>query len=161
MQKDHICMLKILQFRSDFGGLWKHPNNPICTKKCLSLQTVGVGHYTENEDFSPELNVDWKVGVHATSNTISEKEINATAHLPGQGVMHVDCRWTPSAKIQDYFIISLEKVKRGWTLTTSQYTITPPPLPSHLTTSQHSHAMPFLIFLDSPLFSGNNKCLPI
>ena len=27
-------------------------------------------------------------------------------------------------KIQDYFIISSEKLKRGWTLTTSQYTIT-------------------------------------
>ena len=27
-------------------------------------------------------------------------------------------------KIQDYFIISFEKLKRGWTLTTSQYTIT-------------------------------------
>ena len=27
-------------------------------------------------------------------------------------------------KIQDYFIISSEKLKRGWILTTSQYTIT-------------------------------------
>ena len=27
-------------------------------------------------------------------------------------------------KIRDYFIISSEKLKRGWTLTTSQYTIT-------------------------------------
>ena len=27
-------------------------------------------------------------------------------------------------KIQDYFIISFQKLKRGWTLTTSQYTIT-------------------------------------
>ena len=27
-------------------------------------------------------------------------------------------------KIQDYFIISSEKLKCGWTLTTSQYTIT-------------------------------------
>ena len=26
--------------------------------------------------------------------------------------------------IQDYFIISSEKLKHGWTLTTSQYTIT-------------------------------------
>ena len=27
-------------------------------------------------------------------------------------------------EIQDYFIISSEKLKRGWTLTTSHYTIT-------------------------------------
>ena len=32
MQKDHIHMLKILQSMSEFGGLWKHQNNPACTK---------------------------------------------------------------------------------------------------------------------------------
>ena len=37
-----------------------------------------------------------------------------------------DERWAGESrfKIQDYFIISSEKWKRGWTLTTSQYTIT-------------------------------------
>ena len=31
MQKDHTRTLKILQSTSEFGGLWKHPNNPACT----------------------------------------------------------------------------------------------------------------------------------
>ena len=36
---------------SEFGGLWKHQNNPACTKKCQaqSLQNVEVRHYTEEE----------------------------------------------------------------------------------------------------------------
>ena len=32
MQKDHIRTLKILQSTSEFGGLWKHRNNPVCAK---------------------------------------------------------------------------------------------------------------------------------
>ncbi len=31
---------------SEFGGLWKHQNNPSCTKKYQSLHHVEVGHYT-------------------------------------------------------------------------------------------------------------------
>ena len=45
MQKDYIRMLKILQSMSEFGGLWKHPNNPACTKsvrvfRLLKLDTI-------------------------------------------------------------------------------------------------------------------------
>ena len=43
IQKDHICTLKILQPTSEFGGLWKHWNNPACTKSVrvfIMLDTV-------------------------------------------------------------------------------------------------------------------------
>ena len=39
MQKDHIRTLKILWSMSEFGGLWKHQNNPACTKS-VSVQNV-------------------------------------------------------------------------------------------------------------------------
>lgn len=42
-KKDHICTLKIMKSMSEFGGLWKHQDNPACTKS-VSLQTVEVGH---------------------------------------------------------------------------------------------------------------------
>ena len=32
---------------SEFAGLWKHQNKPVCTKSGKSLQNVEVGHYTE------------------------------------------------------------------------------------------------------------------
>ena len=32
-EKDHIRTLKILQSMLEFVGLWKHQNNPACTKK--------------------------------------------------------------------------------------------------------------------------------
>ena len=32
MQKGHMRWLKILQSITEFGGLWKHPINPACTK---------------------------------------------------------------------------------------------------------------------------------
>ena len=32
---------------SELGGLWKHQNNPACTKKCQCVQSAEVGHYTE------------------------------------------------------------------------------------------------------------------
>ena len=32
IQKDHICTLKSMSYMSEFGGLWKHQNNPACTK---------------------------------------------------------------------------------------------------------------------------------
>ena len=49
MQKiSHICLLKIMQTTSEFGGLWKLQNNPSCTKKCqlrvfriLKLHSIG------------------------------------------------------------------------------------------------------------------------
>ena len=31
-QKDHVCTLKILLSMLEFGGLWKHQNNPACIK---------------------------------------------------------------------------------------------------------------------------------
>ena len=34
---------------SEFGGLGKHQNNPVCTKS-VSLQNVEVGHYTKEEE---------------------------------------------------------------------------------------------------------------
>ena len=39
-EKDHIYTLKILWSRSEFGGLWKHPNNSACTKSVRSLHNV-------------------------------------------------------------------------------------------------------------------------
>ena len=38
MQKDHIRTLKILLITSEFGGLWKHQNNPVFRK--LKLDTI-------------------------------------------------------------------------------------------------------------------------
>ena len=35
---------------SELGGLWKQGNNPACIEKCQSLQSVEVGHYTEEEE---------------------------------------------------------------------------------------------------------------
>ena len=35
---------------SEFGGLWKHPNNPACAKSVKSLQNVEVGHCTKEEN---------------------------------------------------------------------------------------------------------------
>ena len=37
MQKVHIRTLKILQSLSEFRGLWKHPNNPACTKSVFKV----------------------------------------------------------------------------------------------------------------------------
>ena len=49
MQNDHIyMMLKILQPMSEFGGLWKHRNNPACTKSVKSLQNVGCSAKEED-----------------------------------------------------------------------------------------------------------------
>ena len=44
---------------SEFGGLWKHQNNPACTKKwqAQSLQNVEVRHYTEEEGIY--IHTDW------------------------------------------------------------------------------------------------------
>ena len=70
MQNDHIRTLMILKSMSEFGGVWKHQNNPAwtdrcqsslrvlkldtlhqdnptCTDKCESLQSVEARHYTE------------------------------------------------------------------------------------------------------------------
>jgi len=33
---------------SEFDGLWRHQNNPVCTKS-VSLQNAEVGHYTKEE----------------------------------------------------------------------------------------------------------------
>ena len=69
VREDYIRMLKVLWSVSDsmdygntkithvkgpvvrirFDGLWKHQNNPVGTES-VSLQNVGVGHYTEEED---------------------------------------------------------------------------------------------------------------
>ena len=38
---------------SEFGGFWKHQNNPACTKS-ISLQNVKIGLYTEGEFSSDE-----------------------------------------------------------------------------------------------------------
>ena len=38
MQKDHIRTLKILLTISEFGGLWKHRNNPVF--RLLKLDTI-------------------------------------------------------------------------------------------------------------------------
>ena len=36
---------------SEFGGLWKHQNNPVCFKKCQSLlRSTEVGHYTKEDE---------------------------------------------------------------------------------------------------------------
>ena len=35
---------------SELGGLWTQGNNSTCTEKCQSLQSVEVGHYTEEEE---------------------------------------------------------------------------------------------------------------
>ena len=47
MQKDHIRTLKILQPMSEFGGLWKHSNNPTCTKSVRVFRVL-------------KLNIIWK-----------------------------------------------------------------------------------------------------
>ena len=57
----YICTLKILLSLSEFDGLWKHQNNPACTKtKSVSLQNVEVGH-----------NVIWKKMCLAQSSPFS------------------------------------------------------------------------------------------
>ena len=53
IQKYHVFTSKIQQPMSEFGGLWKHQNNPACTKtKCQteSLHNVEVGHWTEESN---------------------------------------------------------------------------------------------------------------
>ena len=63
-QKDHVCTLKILLSMLEFGGLWKHQNNPACIKsvrvfvlkvdtiqKCQSLRVEG-GHHTKVSESS-------------------------------------------------------------------------------------------------------------
>ena len=47
MQINRVHSLKILQSISEFGGLWKHQNNPACTQSVKSLQNVEVGHSTD------------------------------------------------------------------------------------------------------------------
>ena len=42
MQKDHICMLKILWSVSEFGGLWKHQNNTACTRSVSSVDCGNI-----------------------------------------------------------------------------------------------------------------------
>ena len=34
---------------SEFGGLWKHPDNPACTEN-VSVLNADVEHYTEKEE---------------------------------------------------------------------------------------------------------------
>ena len=43
--KDHIHMLKILSTLSELGGLWKHQNNPACTKSVRVIRMLNLGHY--------------------------------------------------------------------------------------------------------------------
>ena len=54
MRKDHIRTLKILQSVSEFGGLWKHPNNPARSKSARVFESVEDGHYTEEEEEEEE-----------------------------------------------------------------------------------------------------------
>ena len=35
---------------SEFGGLWKHQNNPASTESVKSLHSFEVGHYTREEE---------------------------------------------------------------------------------------------------------------
>ena len=49
MQKCYVRTLKIPESMSEFGGLWKHQNNPACTKSVKSLQNVEVGLYAKEE----------------------------------------------------------------------------------------------------------------
>ena len=48
MQKDHICMLKILWSVSEFGGLWKHQNNTACTRSVRAFRVLKL-NTTEEE----------------------------------------------------------------------------------------------------------------
>ena len=50
MQKDQFRTLKIPQsMLSEFGGLWKHPNNPAGTKNVRVFKIVEAGHDTEED----------------------------------------------------------------------------------------------------------------
>ena len=51
IQKDHICVLKILQSMSELNRLWKHQNNTAYAE-CLHLQNVEDEHYIQEEDKS-------------------------------------------------------------------------------------------------------------
>ena len=62
-------------------------------------------------------------------------------------------------KIQDYFIISSEKLKHGWTLTTSQYTI------KHIlyfktqrTLKEYSKSMLCSVLVECPAKASDNPC---
>ena len=35
---------------SEFGGLWKHPNNPAGTESVRAFKSAEVGHYREEEE---------------------------------------------------------------------------------------------------------------
>ena len=50
MQQDHIRMLKILWFMSEFGGLWKEQNNPACTKNDSNGQLCGQWSLMEEDE---------------------------------------------------------------------------------------------------------------
>ena len=43
MQKDHIRTFKIMQSMSKFDGLWKHQNNPACTKSVITFIMLKMG----------------------------------------------------------------------------------------------------------------------
>ena len=47
-KKNTLHILQNLQSTSEFGRLWKHPNNPACTES-VRVQNVEVGYYTEEE----------------------------------------------------------------------------------------------------------------
>ena len=47
-KKRSHCTLKFLLSILEFSEIWKHQNNPACTKS-VNLQNVEVGHYTEDE----------------------------------------------------------------------------------------------------------------
>ena len=58
---------------SEFGGLWKHQNNPACTKSVKSLQNVEVGHYIgEEEEGILKQNLCFRVLI-SISSTLSDK----------------------------------------------------------------------------------------
>ena len=40
MEQEHIRTLKILWSMSEFGGLWKHSNNPACTEYVRAFQVL-------------------------------------------------------------------------------------------------------------------------
>ena len=43
------CLFSWVMSMSDFGGLWRHQNNPVWTKKCHTLLTDQVAPYTTEE----------------------------------------------------------------------------------------------------------------
>ena len=66
MQKDHIRTLKILQYMSEFGGLWKPQNNPACTKSFrafsgLKLDIIGK---KKKREFQPHIHTYHKKLLH-------------------------------------------------------------------------------------------------